>query len=69
MFHNSVRNKKNGDTAPLIIDSPNKGTFTGVLLEFSLLSSRRGEIFGGGAKLPETSPTMLYFIQSQMQRP
>lgn len=46
MFHNSVRNKKNGDTAPPI-DSPNKETFTGVLLELSLLRSRRGKIFEG----------------------
>lgn len=69
MFHNSVRNKKNRDTTPPI-DSPDKETFTGVLLEFSLLRSRRGEIFGGrGELLPETTPTMLSFIQSHMQRP
>lgn len=48
------------ETAPPIGWFPNKGTLTGVLLEFPLLRSPRGEIFGGGT-VPKHNPDRVVF--------
>ena len=51
---------KSGDVGSSI-DFPNRGTLTGELLEFPLLRSPKGEIFGG-ATISSDNPDRVVFM-------